>query len=700
MNPVKIMHLLIVLMFVFIPTSTLAVGKHALLIGIQDYKNTNLQSLKGPANDIKLTQGVLRERFEFQDKDFTILLDAQATHTGIKKAFTALVKRIKSDDFVYIHYSGHGSQTTDLNGDERSGKDQTWVSYGARSTKTKGIDNFDVLDDEIDGWLAGIYAKTTQVVFVSDSCHSATVSRGVSRGEIFVRSAKDDKRSHILGKKLYEKPTVYHGIQVGSARDRESAIELAKNDGQRYGVFTWYWTQALQKAQAGHTWQDVFKQTYAQVTAERGIVQRPQITSKYRQQVLGGDFTPQLPTIPIIKVSDKQVQIQAGLLMGVTKGSVYRLYKPKHSNPQDLPSLTITKAQAFASYANAKGTFKVGDLVVEESHVYPFTPIKVYLEADFSADKDKSLLQSIKSAFQPRPDGSQQLPSYVITNDPKITDLRLYLLRPKRENGQFIRASVDDALPKSFPNEPPELWVLTQDQHLLHENLQIQFGNPTRGLQLLRDNLNRLARVKELKKLQRSRRSAKLPVTLETYLLRSDEACPTRKGCEFLSDDLGWYHKTGPFSLQDIEARTLAKGDILTFILHNQSKRAYYCYLIDISPDGAIYSIFPAPDEGADYARVKAGERRDLIGEVGLMAELVGEETIKFIVTRQPIDVSLLEQGGFERRGGFDNRGDFDTRGDLNPLEQLLVNAVHGQRGRVSLRNDEWASGQVGFEVE
>jgi hypothetical protein len=127
-------------------------------------------------------EGVLQERFGFQDEDSTTLKDAQATHTGIKKAFTALIARVKNDDFVYIHYSGHGSQTPDLNGDERrSGMDQTWVSYGARAnTNVNDINNYDVLDDEINSWLAAIYAKTAQVIFVSDSCHSATVARGAA----------------------------------------------------------------------------------------------------------------------------------------------------------------------------------------------------------------------------------------------------------------------------------------------------------------------------------------------------------------------------------------------------------------------------------------------------------------------------------------------------------------------------------------
>jgi hypothetical protein len=90
-----------------------------------------------------------------------------------------------------------------------------------------------------------------------------------------------------------------------------------------------------------------------------------------------------------------------------------------------------------------------------------------------------------------------------------------------------------------------------------------------------------------------------------------------------------------------------------------------------------------------EYARVNARETLDLIGEAGLMAEMVGEETIKFIISRYPIDVRLLEQEAFEGRGG-----------NFNALEQLLfAHTVYGKRGRVSLRNDEWATGLAAFEV-
>ncbi|MDM8559746.1 caspase family protein [Candidatus Parabeggiatoa sp. HSG14] len=674
----KINLLLITFICHFIPTTVIAASKHALLIGIQDYSNTSFNSLKGPVNDIKLTADMLRKRFGFSQKNFIILLNNKATHTGIEKAFKTLIKRVNSNDFVYIHYSGHGSQTADLNGDEK--KDQTWVSYGARSSNKAHKNNYDVLDDEINAWLAQLYDKTEQVVFVSDSCHSATVSRGFD----LTRAIDDDDRSHILGKLTYTRPAIERGIRVGAARDHESAVDFPRKNGQYYGMFTWHWVKNLQQAQAGDTWNHIYKRTYAQVTAKRGVVQQPQMAGKRSQQVLGGGFTPQPPTIPVTRINNNWIKIPAGSLSSVTIGSVYRLYKPQHPNPQRLPRLTITQVKPFASYGKPKGTFQTGDLVTEENHAYHFTPIKVSLEADFPNGKDKSFLQAIKTAFD-----MKRFPAYRLTNNPSNAELRLHLLRPKRKNGSPIRRAKNDLLPKSFSNQAAELWVLTSEQRLLYENLQMRFANLTKGIDLLQDNLNKLARIRELKTLQSHRGSRKLPVTLQSYILRPDNSCRSKRNCLKLPNGLGWHRKKGPYALSEIETRTLNKDDILTFSLHNRSRRrAYYCYIFNISPNGAISSIFPEPEDMMEYARVNARERLDLIGETGLMVEK-GQETVKFIISRYPIDVSLLEQEAFEQRGG-----------NFNLSELLLfAHTVYGNRGRVSLRNDEWATGLATFDV-
>ena len=50
-----------------IANPSLAADKHALLIAIEDYRKTSFNSLKGAANDVKLTENMLRERFGYQN---------------------------------------------------------------------------------------------------------------------------------------------------------------------------------------------------------------------------------------------------------------------------------------------------------------------------------------------------------------------------------------------------------------------------------------------------------------------------------------------------------------------------------------------------------------------------------------------------------------------------------------------------------
>jgi len=240
MQPRKTCYVLLTIMLVFIPTVALSAGKHALLIGIQDYAyygdSVLLPSLHGALRDVVIVKKMLQERFGFQEHEFIILVNAEATHTNIEQAFHTLIERTQPGDFVYIHYSGHGSQTKDWNGDEPDGLDETWVPYGARKDNSEQPDNYDVLDDEINSWLAEVYAKTDQVVFVSDSCHSATVFRNSQTG--IARTVEADTRDHPLGKKAYTRLDKLPGIRIGAARDDESALEVPALDGQYYGVFT------------------------------------------------------------------------------------------------------------------------------------------------------------------------------------------------------------------------------------------------------------------------------------------------------------------------------------------------------------------------------------------------------------------------------------------------------------------------------
>ncbi len=635
------------------------INKHALLIGIENYREP-IPALNGALNDIALTKNILHSRFGFQD--IIILLDEQATHTGIENAFKELTERLNPDDFVYIHYSGHGSQTKDLNGDEASGYDQTWVSYDSRLKGVTGKDKDDVLDDEINAWLAAISAKTDHIIFISDSCHSATVSRGrapISRGLARVNI------EHSLGNKDFTSLDNYQGVYVGAAQDDEFAAETIGTDNKSYGLFTWHWARALQQVQVGETWSDVFERVYTPIVSSQGDAQRPYIAGQHHRAVFGEKFSPLKKTVLVTEVLGKQVKIQAGAVAGMTVGSIYQAKDAL---------LEITQVEAFKSSGKiTQGTFKPGDLLVEKKHAYHFETTRVHLSTDFP--EDKPLLQNIQAAFI-----AEAMPGYVLSNDPYKTDLHLHLLRPKRKNGQAIFDNDNDALPQSFPNEPPELWVLTPEQHLLYKNLQIKFDDPDRGLKVLKENLNKLARIRDIKALESRPRSATSPVVLQSYLHTPVKTCSNEVDCVDLRHGLGLHKKTGPISLHKIGEYSLKKNDILTFTLQNHSNQDYYCYLINIGADGAIITILPS-------ARVKAGETWE-VGDTGmLMMVESGEETLKFITSIKPFDVMLLEQARFKR-------------GSFSPLEHLLVNSMHGVRGLTRVENVEWVTGQGTFKVK
>ncbi len=156
-------------------------ARHALLISISDYSGSGFDDLPGAARDIELVSAVLTSRLGFVPGEIRILRNRAATHRGIERAFAELAASVAPGDTVFIHYSGHGSLVRDLNDDEPTGEDQTLVPFGARWEASEGIDRFDILDDELNGWLGRISDRlgpSGQLVMVSDACHAATNTRG------------------------------------------------------------------------------------------------------------------------------------------------------------------------------------------------------------------------------------------------------------------------------------------------------------------------------------------------------------------------------------------------------------------------------------------------------------------------------------------------------------------------------------------
>lgn len=102
--------------------------RKALLIGINYFSQRG--QLRGCINDVKNMSTYLNSHFGYKREDMVILTDdqqnpmSQPTKANLLRAMHWLVKDARPNDSLFFHYSGHGGQTKDLDGDEDDGYDE------------------------------------------------------------------------------------------------------------------------------------------------------------------------------------------------------------------------------------------------------------------------------------------------------------------------------------------------------------------------------------------------------------------------------------------------------------------------------------------------------------------------------------------------------------------------------------------------
>src|SRR6266446_6781346 len=105
--------------------------KRALIVAISAYPQAGGWGRIHSSNDIPLIRSALA-RHGFAAADIHELTDKAATRTGILRAIqTFLLDPARPGDVLVFHYSGHGQQITDDDGDELDGYDEALVPYDA-----------------------------------------------------------------------------------------------------------------------------------------------------------------------------------------------------------------------------------------------------------------------------------------------------------------------------------------------------------------------------------------------------------------------------------------------------------------------------------------------------------------------------------------------------------------------------------------
>ena len=336
----------------------LARDNYALLVGASEYTNLDKRFwLAGPANDIDLvrTYLTLNETVPFDPANITVLADGVAggtppTLAAIRTGMAALQARLKPGDFVYLHFSGHGTQAPAQDPDsELDGLDELFlpVDIGLWNDTTGAVEN-GLVDDEIGTMIAGLRGTGATVWAVFDSCHSGTVTRAAPGGDDVRLRKLDPTALGLAEDRLDAARTPIQTRAVNPRAQDEPPVDTAASDGD--GTFVAFYAaqsneatpeKRLPKGKPGRRSQGVFTYTIFETLADHpGITYRqlgeevlrryatesraratPMFVGDLDAPVFGASGAGRVRQWPLTGTGDTVAALSAGRLHGLDDGT-------------------------------------------------------------------------------------------------------------------------------------------------------------------------------------------------------------------------------------------------------------------------------------------------------------------------------------------------------------------------------------------
>jgi len=258
-------------------------GNKALLVGVNQY-NLPGADLQGCVNDVTNIRDILIKYLGFKVKEIRVLVDSRATKKGILSRLEWLVKDVKTGDRLLFHFSGHGSQIRDRDGDElKDHLDEILCPHDM------DWDGTYIVDDD----LKNIFSKLPSGVRLEvllDSCHSGTGTREAAAlaclpperaikqrflippVDILCRQAgEDDLKLQKIGRS--DNPQTH--VLFSGCKDNQTSAD-AYISGTYNGAFTYYFCKSLRDAQGNLSRSDLLKRLRASLEYE-GYDQVPQL---------------------------------------------------------------------------------------------------------------------------------------------------------------------------------------------------------------------------------------------------------------------------------------------------------------------------------------------------------------------------------------------------------------------------------------
>jgi hypothetical protein len=264
--------------------------KKALLVGLNKTQIPGTE-LSGCVNDVEDVYNLLINQYGFDPDNIRVLTDERATKAAILSRLQWLVNGSIPGDELVFHYSGHGSQVRDRNGDELDDQlDEILVPYD--------IDFDDPLTDDMIGEIFKGLAEGAYLTMLCDACHSGTMSKDI-RNELEARIGRKVNGKHAYRKSINAPFDVRlraahreylplnkmgmkqkgdgqrHVLLSGCRDDQTSADAYIPSLAEYRGAFTYTFTLVARDNPTG-TWKEIYAEVLKIISEE--FTQEPQLT--------------------------------------------------------------------------------------------------------------------------------------------------------------------------------------------------------------------------------------------------------------------------------------------------------------------------------------------------------------------------------------------------------------------------------------
>jgi hypothetical protein len=257
-------------------------AQRALLVGVNKYRNPGTD-LNGCVNDVTNIRDILLKYLGFDVKDIRVVIDDRATKENIMNRLRWLVGDAKSGDRLLFHFSGHGSQIRDRDGDEL--KDQLDEILCPHDMDWDGMY---IVDDEL-GEFFGKLPKGINLEVLLDCCHSGTGTRealGIESlphelsfkprfltppADILARVDDDDLKV----RKLVRGGNPLNHVLFSGCKDNQTSAD-AYIKGSYNGAFTYYFSKHIRETQGTLSRGELIKRVRASLRFN-GFSQAPQL---------------------------------------------------------------------------------------------------------------------------------------------------------------------------------------------------------------------------------------------------------------------------------------------------------------------------------------------------------------------------------------------------------------------------------------